>query len=58
MKKYLLLSLSFALLSIQASCQSNDKNKKTETRIQNEQTAIEVPIQDGLDRAYFASGCF
>jgi len=58
MQKYLLLSLSFAFLSLQASCQSNEKNKQAEATAQNEQTPIEVPTQDGLDRAYFASGCF
>jgi len=58
MKKYLFVSLAFALLSLQASCQSNEKNKKTEAIAQNEQTPVEVPTQDGLDRAYFASGCF
>ena len=58
MQKYLLLSLSFAFLSLQASCQSNEKNKQAEATAQNEQTPIKVPTQDGLDRAYFASGCF
>jgi len=58
MQKHILLSLSLALLSLQASCQSNEKNKQAEVTAQNEQTPIEVPAQDGLDRAYFASGCF
>ena len=58
MKKYLFLSLAFALLSLQASCQSNEKNKKEASVAQNEQTPVQVPAIDGLDRAYFASGCF
>jgi len=58
MKKYLLISLSFALLSLQASCQSNTKNKQTESLAQKEQIPVLVESKDGYDRAYFASGCF
>jgi peptide-methionine (S)-S-oxide reductase len=58
MKKYLLISLSFALLSLQASCQSNTKNKQVESLAQKEQTPVQVESKDGYDRAYFASGCF
>ncbi|TDI67852.1 MAG: peptide-methionine (S)-S-oxide reductase [Bacteroidetes bacterium] len=58
MKKYLLISLSFVLLSFQASCQSNTKNKQDESLAQKEQTPVQVESKDGYDRAYFASGCF
>ena len=58
MKKYLLLSLSLLLLNLQASCQSNEKNKKEEAKLQNEVKPIQVPGKDGYEFAYFASGCF
>lgn len=58
MKKYILLSLTFILLGLQASCQSNVKNKEAEALAQKEQAPVEVATVDGLDRAYFASGCF
>ena len=58
MKKYLLLFLSISLLSVQAACQSNEKNKEAETVAQKEQTPVKVESDDGFERAYFASGCF
>ncbi|MEL6810635.1 MAG: peptide-methionine (S)-S-oxide reductase MsrA [Bacteroidota bacterium] len=58
MKKYLLVSLSLILLTLQASCQSNTQNKEAEAIAQKEQTPVVVKSEDGLDRAYFASGCF
>jgi peptide-methionine (S)-S-oxide reductase len=58
MKKFLLLFLSISLLSLQAACQSNEKNKKAETTAQKEITPIQVKSEDGFERAYFASGCF
>ncbi|MEM7185067.1 MAG: peptide-methionine (S)-S-oxide reductase MsrA [Bacteroidota bacterium] len=58
MKKYLLMSLAFALLSVQASCQSNDRNKEAEKTAQQELTPVKVPAENGLEKAYFASGCF
>ncbi|MBT8255511.1 MAG: peptide-methionine (S)-S-oxide reductase MsrA [Bacteroidia bacterium] len=58
MKQTLLVLLSFTLISLQGSCQSNQKNKEAETIAQTEQAPVEVPTQNGLDRAYFASGCF
>ena len=58
MKKYTLLFLSVILLSFQASCQSNDRNKKEEAKIQKEVKPVQVPAKDGYEFAYFASGCF
>jgi peptide-methionine (S)-S-oxide reductase len=58
MKKYVIVSLSFVLLSLQASCQSNTKNKQAESTAQKEQTPLQVKSEDGYERAYFASGCF
>lgn len=52
---YLLLSLS---ISVSAACNSNQHNKELEAKMQQELTPVEVPPQDGLERAYFASGCF
>lgn len=47
------------MLFVQTSCQSsNEKNKEAEAIAQIEQTPVLVPMQNGLARAYFASGCF
>ena len=50
--------LSIFLISLQGSCNSsNEKNKADELRAQ--QTApIQIEDQNGLKKAYFASGCF
>lgn len=59
MKKILSFAFISILLSMQASCQSNNEgNKKAETEAQNTQKPIEVPAENGLEKAYFASGCF
>ena len=50
--------LALTLMTQQAACQSNEKNKEMEKKAQMEQTPVEVPPENGLDRAYFASGCF
>ena len=47
------------MLFVQTACQSsNEKNKEAEAVAQIEQTPVQVPMQDGQARAYFASGCF
>tara|TARA_R110000850_G_scaffold16697_6_gene51837 strand:+ start:29723 stop:30397 length:675 start_codon:yes stop_codon:yes gene_type:complete len=54
---FLITSLLFYCLTI--SCQNAaEKNKILETEKQNNTTAVEVPEEDGLKKAYFASGCF
>lgn len=59
MKKIFLLSLSFALLSLNASCQDMAKqHKEDQAQAQEQQTPVQVTSKDGLERAYFASGCF
>lgn len=59
MKKYTILLLATVIFSLQAACQSSNKtNKKAETEAQLTKTPVEVPTKNGLDRAYFASGCF
>ncbi len=59
MKKYLVILSLTVFAAVQASCQSsNEKNKEAETIAQKEVNAVEVPLQNGLARAYFASGCF
>jgi len=45
-------------MGVTASCQSNEKYKQEEQKAQNELSPVEVPMQDGFARAYFASGCF
>ena len=50
----------FSLLMLQTSCKS--QQTKTDRTAQNEAQKsvkpVEVPMKDGLARAYFASGCF
>lgn len=58
MKKLSILFLSLILFSLQASCQSNEKNKTAEAEAQANVTPVEVQAENGLERAYFASGCF
>ena len=58
MKRFFFILFSLTVVSLQASCQSNSHNKEMEAKMQNELTPVEVPPQDGLERAYFASGCF
>jgi len=44
---------------MQGACKpSNESNKEAETIAQKEQTPIQTETQNGLKRAYFASGCF
>ena len=59
MKKHVILGIIFMSFVLQASCQSsNEKNKDAEALAQKELTPIQIPLQNGLARAYFASGCF
>lgn len=60
--KSLLFSLTLALFfSCQNNAQQQTKTTSNKTKIEQDlMTAnpVEVPIQNGLARAYFASGCF
>lgn len=59
MKKFTVLVASFFLFSLQGACKpSNESNKEAETLAQKEQTPVQTEVQNGLERAYFASGCF
>jgi len=53
--KHLLIFLPFLFCNL-SSCQSPAKNPKQKAVINAE--PIELPIEDGIARAYFASGCF
>lgn len=53
MKLYLLISLMFSL----SACGNSSESPVTLPEIANAEP-VEVPKQDGLKRAYFASGCF
>jgi peptide-methionine (S)-S-oxide reductase len=59
MKRTLFL-LNVLLLGISGvSCQSGtEKNREAEARAQQEQQPVVVAVENGLSRAYFASGCF
>lgn len=58
MKRILFAFFALMALSLQAACNSNSHNKKTEAQLQETLEPVSVPPQDGLERAYFASGCF
>jgi peptide-methionine (S)-S-oxide reductase len=59
MKKISILVITAILFSLQGACQSSrEENKKDEAQAQANITPVEVPVQNGLERAYFASGCF
>ncbi len=63
MKNIILFTLVTFLFVIQGACQpSNKKTKeiesKSHSKISGELTPVQVESQDGLKRAYFASGCF
>ncbi len=53
--KHLLIFLPFLFCNL-SSCQSPAKNPKQKAVINAE--PIELPIENGIARAYFASGCF
>ncbi len=58
MKKYTILIASLFLFTLTGACKpSNDKNKEAETLAQK-QAPVQTETQNGLKRAYFASGCF
>lgn len=59
MFKYALFSLAFGFATLTASCQSsNENNKKLEAESQQNLTPVQTESQNGLSKAYFASGCF
>jgi peptide-methionine (S)-S-oxide reductase len=59
MKKYMILATTLLLIAVQASCQSSqEKNKEAENMAQQKMKPVAVEMENGLSRAYFASGCF
>lgn len=60
MKRNLLFFITAILMISQASCQSKDNttNQQRALKTQQKITPTQVAPIDGLDRAYFASGCF
>jgi peptide-methionine (S)-S-oxide reductase len=60
MKRNLLFFTAAILIISGASCQSKDNSTNQQRALKAQQTItpIEVAPIDGLDRAYFASGCF
>ncbi len=56
-KSFIVLITLFATMFI-ACGNANKKNETEEAVAQKEQTPVEVPSQEGYERAYFASGCF
>ncbi len=59
MRRLFVIIAASVLFSLQGSCQStNENNKNAEATAQANQTPVEVPVENGMARAYFASGCF
>jgi peptide-methionine (S)-S-oxide reductase len=57
--KNLSLFLAAITVMIQLSCNaSHSKDKELEATHQLDVTPVQVPMQNGLAKAYFASGCF
>src|SRR5690554_4677664 len=58
MKQSNIFLLCLFLISLQGACKpSNEKNKEIEAQAQQTQP-VQTETQDGLKKAYFASGCF
>lgn len=58
MKRSHIFILSIFLISLQGACKpNNEKNKAEEARAQ-QNTPVQTEVQNGLKKAYFASGCF
>lgn len=55
MRRHTLFIISLLLLY---ACKQSRNSNIEETVAQNTIEAVEVQMQDGLKRAYFASGCF
>ena len=58
MKKFTFLFAIIAICIQTACLSSNDKNKEARSIAQIELAPIQVPLENGYARAYFASGCF
>src|SRR5690606_41845333 len=59
MKKFTIIAISFFLFSLQGACKpSNEYKNKEEAIAQKEQIPIQTETENGLKKAYFASGCF
>ncbi|WP_291182408.1 peptide-methionine (S)-S-oxide reductase MsrA [Gilvibacter sp.] len=59
MQRTTLIMLALLLSSLNVACQStNEKNKEDEALAQASQTPVQTTPQDGIHKAYFASGCF
>lgn len=58
MKKINILLACFVLFGLQISCRPNTTNKQAEELAQKNQVPVQTEMQNGLKKAYFASGCF
>src|SRR5690606_1916207 len=59
MKNISFLVISIFLISLPASCKSpNERNKEAEILLQMKQPPVQTETEQGLKKAYFASGCF
>ena len=58
MKKLISATMMACSLLVTTGCSKEKTDRDTQTKMQNDNKAIEVPIKDGKARAYFASGCF
>jgi peptide-methionine (S)-S-oxide reductase len=60
MKTFIAFLILSGIFATQASCQSgtNKTNQEAAVQAQQTKTPVQVPLQNGMERAYFASGCF
>jgi len=59
MKKYIVLTMLSLLLALSGSCQSNSNElNKSAAAIAQKEAPVKVAPVNGLEKAYFASGCF
>jgi len=57
MKKFFVLITSLTALLVSTGCSQQKTDRTLQEKAQKSEP-IEVPVKDGLARAYFASGCF
>lgn len=57
--KNITIAMAIVFFSLSAACKpSNDKNREAEAVAQKEIQPVQTKPENGLERAYFASGCF
>lgn len=58
MKRTVTLIAALTSLMVAIGCSQQKTDRTTQEQLQQEKQPVEVPLENGLARAYFASGCF